>query len=57
MKLNGFKRGRIDKTGGEMSWDKPHDSTMVTLLAVLQLSASIHLQGKQLPYPDHSIKY
>lgn len=29
-----------------MSWDKPHDSTMVTLLAVLQLSARINLQGK-----------
>lgn len=36
----------MDKAGGEMSWDKPHDSAMVTLLAVLQLSASINLQGK-----------
>jgi len=46
MKPNGFKNGNINKIERKMSWDKPHDSTMATLLAVLQLSARITLQEK-----------
>lgn len=46
MKLNGFKNGSINKIEGKISWEKPHDSTMVTLLAVLQQNARITLQGK-----------
>lgn len=57
MKLNGFKNGSINKIDGKISWDKAHDSTMVTLLAILQLSDWITLQGKWLSYPDRSIKY
>lgn len=46
MKPNGFKNGSINKIEGKISWDKPCDSAMVTLLAVLQLSARTTLQGK-----------